>query len=56
VWIHLHILHTLIDFRKQLGNSREKEREEEKNLEASWGATQFHSFMIEWSSIWMSAM
>lgn len=39
--------------RKQHG---EGERGRKKNLEASWGATQFHSFMIEWSSIWMSAM
>lgn len=32
VWIHLHILHTLMDLRKQLGNSKEKERKEEKKI------------------------
>ncbi len=32
MWLHLHILHTLIEFRKQLGNSTEKERGIKKKI------------------------
>lgn len=43
------------------GGGRERERETEERgkwycLQASWDATQFHSFTNEWHSIWMQPL
>lgn len=44
--------------RERRGGVRETEREKWKRycLQASWDATQFHSFTNEWHSIWMQPL